>query len=64
MRLPALRKPMVELERLRGLLPKEARTLLGDGNHGGLYQRPDTEMLDIWTGAVEETREILQEGWA
>ena len=57
-------KPMVDLDRLRSLPPAEARRLLGDGNFGGVYQRPDEEMLDIWKIAVEETRDILRDGWA
>ena len=27
---------------------------------GGLYQRPDDEMAEIWQVAIEETREILE----
>jgi creatinine amidohydrolase len=61
---PEARKPMVDLDRLRTLPPAEARALLGDGNFGGLYQRPDAEMLAIWNTAVEETRDLIREGWA
>ncbi|PHK97008.1 creatininase [Pseudoroseomonas rhizosphaerae] len=61
---PAAAKPVVDTERLRAVPPGEARRLLGDGNFGGLYQRADAEMLDIWETAVAETREILAEGWA
>ncbi|MFT8243530.1 creatininase family protein [Roseomonas sp. BN140053] len=64
LRQPEIQKPMVDLDHLRSLAPAEARALLGDGNFGGFYQRPDEEMLDIWNVAVEETREILQDGWA
>ncbi len=41
----------------------ELRTLYGDGNFGGYYQRADTEMLAIWQVAVQETRTLLAEGW-
>jgi creatinine amidohydrolase len=61
---PEGQKPMVDLDRLRSLPPDAARRLLGDGNFGGVYQRPDDEMLDIWSTAVEETRNILRDGWA
>ena len=36
---------------------------LGDGNFGGLYQRPDDEMLALWQVAVEETRALLTGSW-
>jgi creatinine amidohydrolase len=55
-------KPMIDLERLRSLPPFEVRLLLDDGNYGGRYQRDDSEMLEIWEVAVQETRALL-EGW-
>jgi creatinine amidohydrolase len=61
---PAAKKPMVDLERLRGLPPAKVRELVGDGNYGGLYVRSDEEMLAIWRVGVEETRERLEHGWA
>jgi creatinine amidohydrolase len=61
---PEQRKPMVDLERLRTLSPAEARRLLGDGNFGGLYERPDADMLAIWEIAIAETRALLEDGWA
>ncbi len=57
-------KPMADLERLRAAPPAVARRMLGDGNFGGAYQRADEDMLDIWRVAVEETRELLVDGWA
>jgi creatinine amidohydrolase len=59
---PAEGKPMVDLDRLRTLSPIAVRATLGDGNFGGLYQRPDEEMLRIWDVAVAETRALLEEG--
>ena len=56
-------QPMIDTDRLRTLPPFEARTLLGDGNFGGRYQRDDSEMLEIWDVAVRETREQLENGW-
>ena len=39
-----------------------AREILGDGNFGGLYQRPDADMLAIWEVATAETRAQLEGG--
>ena len=50
---------MVDLARVRALDPVALREYLGDGNFGGLYQRPDEEMLALWQVAVEETRALL-----
>jgi creatinine amidohydrolase len=61
---PEQRKPMVDLDRLRTLSPAEARRLLGDGNFGGLYERPDADMLAIWEIAIAETRALLEDGWS
>jgi creatinine amidohydrolase len=62
--LPKEQKPMVSLERLRLLNPQETRDLLGDGNFGGYYQRPDEEMAAVWQVAVSETQDVLQEPWS
>ncbi len=62
--LPDRQKPPVDLEAMRTLPPGAVRDLIGDGNLGGLYQRPDAEMQAIWDIAVEETRELLRTGWA
>ena len=43
--------------------PGRARQYLGDGNYGGLYQRPDEDMLAVWQVAVEETRALFTGGW-
>lgn len=60
---PSQMKPMIDLARMRTMGPEAVRTYLGDGNFGGYYERPDEDMLAIWTIAVEETRELLQDGW-
>jgi creatinine amidohydrolase len=39
------------------------REALGDGSFGGLYQRPDEEVLRVWSVAVEELRARLDSGW-
>ncbi len=62
--MPREQKPMSDLEQLRQLDPKSLRSYLKDGNYGGLYQRPDEEMMKIWKVGVEETRELLADNWA
>lgn len=62
-RMPEHQKPMVDTVRLRTLNPAETRALLGDGNFGGFYQRPDEEMHAIWQVALDETRDLLVNGW-
>ena len=61
--LPHTRKPMADLDRLRLLSPSQLRDVLGDGNYGGLYIRPDAEMEALWRIAVQETRNLLEHGW-
>jgi len=60
---PREQKAMSDLEKLRRLDPKSLREYLKDGNYGGLYQRDDEEMMNIWRAGVEETRTLLTEGW-
>jgi creatinine amidohydrolase len=60
---PPHQKPMSDPEKVRRLDPKSAREYLNDGNYGGLYQRSDEEMMQIWRTAVEETRELLSKNW-
>jgi len=62
--LPDGQKPMIDFAHLRLLGPKAVREYLGDGNFGGVYQRPDAEMLAIWEIAVQETRALLESNWA
>ncbi len=63
-KLPSQQKPMVELDRVRLCHPAALRALIGNGNYGGLYHRPDAEMEAIWKVAVEETREMLERPWS
>jgi creatinine amidohydrolase len=37
--------------------------MLGDGSLGGLYERPDEDVLRIWQAGVEEVRDLLESGW-
>jgi creatinine amidohydrolase len=61
---PSQRKPMVDFDRMRVMDPERVRKLLGDGNFGGYYERPDEEMLAIWRVAVAETRDLLEGPWS
>jgi creatinine amidohydrolase len=54
---------MSDVDKLRRLDPKSLREYLRDGNYGGLYQRSDQEMMEIWRTGVEETRALLTEDW-
>jgi creatinine amidohydrolase len=61
--MPSEQKPMIDLDLMRLLAPQALRDYLGDGNFGGVYQRPDDEMLAIWKVAIEETRALLTGDW-
>ncbi|HEV7704243.1 MAG TPA: creatininase family protein [Gemmatimonadaceae bacterium] len=61
--LPTAPRAMVDAARVATLDPVALRTYLGDGNFGGLHQRPDADMLAIWKVAVEETRSVLDGSW-
>jgi creatinine amidohydrolase len=60
---PNERKPMADIEHLRVLEPAQVRELLGDGSLGGLYERPDEDVLRVWQAGVEEVRDLLESGW-
>jgi creatinine amidohydrolase len=56
---PAGVKEMIDTNQLRASGPEGVRAMLGDGNYGGAYEKPDEQMLAIWQTAVEETREVI-----
>ena len=60
--IPSARKPPVEPPKVD--TPDTWREALGDGSFGGLYQRPDEEVLRVWEAAVEQLRERLESGWS
>ena len=60
---PADAKPMLDFARYQRIDPGARKTLVGDGNFGGLYQRSDAEMLALWDVAVAETRELIASDW-
>ena len=61
--MPSVQKQMMDLARFQALDPVAKKDYLGDGNYGGLYQREDAEMMEIWNVAIEETRGLISEGW-
>jgi creatinine amidohydrolase len=60
---PAEPKPMLDEGAYRVADAARVRELIGDGSFGGLYARPDEEMLRIWQAGVGEVRELLEHGW-
>ena len=60
--LPEARKAAVP--NTRRMSAQDMRTILGDGNFAGFYQRPDDEMHEIWRIATDETRALLTSDWA
>ena len=56
---PMHSKPRVDVDRLRTLPPFEARALLEDGCYGGLYQRDESDLRQVWSAAVAETRAMI-----
>ena len=57
-------KPLIDFKVLKASNPAIGRELLGDGNFGGVYQKPDEDMAALWKAGVEETREELEGPWA
>lgn len=62
-KLPNNQKPMIDIARMRMMDAAGVRAYLGDGNFGGVYQKPDEQMLEMWRVGVEETREALEGPW-
>jgi len=56
-------KPMVDTDRMALRDPTGVRDLLGDGNFGGYYQRPDADTDRLWAVAVAETRALMEGPW-
>lgn len=62
--LPTERKEPIDVNVLRLLSPQAVRAYMGDGNMGGVYEKPDDVMLQIWQVGVEETRAALEGPWS
>jgi creatinine amidohydrolase len=66
-RLPGVELPTVRKEPLPQPLPAARgamRETAGDGQYGGFYALPDDDLLRVWAAGVEETRALLEDGWA
>ena len=61
---PREKKAMADITAMRRLDPAGVRELLGDGSLGGLYKRPDDDVLRVWHAGVEEVRELIEHGWS
>jgi creatinine amidohydrolase len=61
--LPSEPKPPLDESAYRSAGPKQLREVIGDGVFGGVYQRPDEEVMRVWQAGVEEVRELLESGW-
>lgn len=64
LKLPEGQKSMIDLARMRMMDAAGVRAYIGDGNYGGVYQKPDEQMLQMWRVGVDETREALEGPWA
>ena len=60
---PTQQKPMVDFAKALGSSAQEIRKRLGDGNFGGYYERSDSEMMALWSVAVDETRAMIETNW-
>ncbi len=61
--MPEGSKDLIDMASLQSLDPAQIRRIAGDGNMGGRYQRPDSEMETVWAAGVMETRALLTDGW-
>jgi creatinine amidohydrolase len=61
--LPQERKPMADVTKMLESTPADVRQALGDGSFGGLYERPDDDVLRVWRAGVEEVRDLIENGW-
>jgi creatinine amidohydrolase len=61
---PPERKPMADVTGMRETNPVDLREQLGDGSFGGLYERPDEDVLRVWQAGVEEVRDLIEKGWS
>lgn len=61
--LPSGAKPMVDMTRMRARDAGGVRELLGEGNMGGVFGKPDEVMERLWRTGVDEAREALEGPW-
>ena len=61
--LPDEQKPLVDFARMNVMNPEEVRAYLEEGNFGGVFQKSDETMRELWQVGVAETREVLEGPW-
>lgn len=62
--MPSEQKPFVDFDKLRDRNAAGVRQVIGDGNYGGVYQKPEADTDRLWSIAVEETRALLEGDWS
>ena len=62
--MPSEQKPFVDFDKLRDRNAAGVRQVIGDGNYGGVYQKPEPDTDRLWSIAVEETRALLEGDWS
>ena len=60
---PSGKKPGIDLSEIRMRNPDDVRSLIGDGNFAGEWQKDDETMLALWSVGIAETREALEGPW-
>ena len=60
---PITARTPINPAKLKLLNPLQTRAYLGDGNFAGVYEKPDAVMDELWQVAVEETRQLIADGW-
>jgi len=60
---PIAARTPINPAKLKLLNPLQTRAYLGDGNFAGAYEKPDAVMDELWQVAVEETRQLIADGW-
>lgn len=60
---PTHQRALVDYANMTSMTPQQTRVVVGDGNFGGYYQKPDEVMATLWRVAVAETRELMQGPW-
>jgi creatinine amidohydrolase len=60
---PSEPKPPLARALTAALSRSEMRAAAPDGSHGGDYERPDEDMLEVWNAGVLEVRALIEDGW-
>ncbi|MFK8081507.1 MAG: creatininase family protein [Granulosicoccus sp.] len=60
---PTGEKPVPDMQQFKVSPPQAARSILGDGSFGGVWQKSDEHMNELWNTGVEEARAAMQGPW-